>query len=125
MKNKVAETHNDLYKEDISKASILDNCIHNKLSGINGEYFSLLILYTILDVRNQIKRNVLFNGYVKNFGPHWSYPRARTSLSPILSVPPQPKFEHFNKIDPMFLEFSGINLEKKINFANECFNVFI
>lgn len=37
MKNRVAELHSDLCdREDVAKAAILDNCIHTKLSGING-----------------------------------------------------------------------------------------
>lgn len=115
MKNRVAELHNDLYdREDIAKASNLDNSIHTKLSNIN-------------DVRNQMKRNVLFNGYIKSLGPHWSYPRARSSLSPLLSAPPQPPeiSEMTHKTEPVNLEFSGISLDKKeykIDFANEYFN---
>lgn len=69
-----------------------------------------------------MKRNVLFNGYIKSLGPHWSYPIARTSLSPILSAPPQPDTGGTHRTDAVSLEFSGISIDKKeckIDFGTE------
>lgn len=58
MKNKTLESSFEfLDEEDMWKVSLLDNSIHKELSNIS-------------DVWNQVKKNVLFNDYVKTNNNH-------------------------------------------------------